>query len=60
LGLGAGFIKLQPKSNRPDSGVKSTRKPVIAKNQEEHHRKTNFEEEFPAVLEKHPIAFDER
>ena len=30
------------------------------KNQEEHHRKMSFQEEFLALLEKHRIAYDER
>ena len=30
------------------------------KNQEEHHRKMTFQEEFLALLKKHHIAYDER
>ena len=30
------------------------------KNQEEHHRKMTFQEEFLALLKKHQIAYDER
>ena len=30
------------------------------KNQDEHHRKMNFKEEFLALLKKHHIAYDER
>lgn len=30
------------------------------KNQEEHHRKMTFQEEFLELLKKHRIAFDER
>lgn len=30
------------------------------KGQEEHHRKTTFEEEFVALLQKHRIQFDEK
>jgi len=29
-------------------------------NQEEHHRKVGFQEEFRAVLDKHRIEYDER
>ena len=29
-------------------------------NQEEHHRKTSFEDEYIAFLKKHKIAYDER
>jgi hypothetical protein len=29
-------------------------------NQEEHHRKRSFREEFVALLEKHGISYDER
>ena len=30
------------------------------RNQENHHRKMTFQEEFLALLKKHPIAYDER
>lgn len=30
------------------------------KNQEEHHRKMTFQEEFVALLQKHKIEYDER
>jgi len=30
------------------------------KNQEEHHKKVTFEEEYKALLKEHNIAFDEK
>ena len=35
------------------------RRPII-RNQEEHHRKMSFQEEFLALLKKHRIDYDER
>jgi hypothetical protein len=42
--------------------VSQSAKEVISyiANQEFHHRKMTFQEEFRAILEKHRIAFDER
>ena len=40
------------------SGVKATM--AYIENQEEHHRKRNFEAEFVAFLKKHGIEYDER
>ena len=33
---------------------------VYITNQEEHHRKFTFQEEFMPLLKKHEIAYDER
>jgi putative transposase len=43
--------------------VSSSQVPVVKKyieNQEEHHRKRNFEDEFVALLRNHGIEYDER